>query len=136
MKTPKPKLKSHSKLVKELDEVYSLWLRLSLSVNGMVKCFTCPAEKPVKEMHCGHFQSRKHMATRWHIKNTKPQCVGCNIFKQGQQYKFGRRLDKEYGAGTADAMEALSKQTCKYSKGDLLVLIAEYKEKIKNECNA
>ena len=30
--------------------------------------------------------SRKHYATRWLEMNVAVQCVGCNMFKSGEQY--------------------------------------------------
>jgi hypothetical protein len=45
--------------------------------------------------------SRRYKATRYDEKNCKPQCEYCNNYLHGQQWLFGHRLDKQYGAGTA-----------------------------------
>ena len=91
-------MKSISKLKKELDKWFSLYVRLRYSENGLCQCFTCGKVAHYKKggMQCGHFQSRKHLTTRWDLKNCQVQCSGCNIFKSGEQYKFSLALDSKY----------------------------------------
>ena len=71
-------MKTISKLKKELDKWFSLFIRLrDADSNGLVFCFTCGCSKYYKRgMQNGHFQSRKHLATRWDEENCQPQCVG------------------------------------------------------------
>ena len=94
-------MKPISKLKKELDKWFSLYIRLrDATAEGMVQCFTCGCVKNYKSgMQCGHFQSRSFLATRFDEVNCQPQCVGCNMFKQGEQYKFSLGLDSKYGEG-------------------------------------
>lgn len=125
------KEKPINKLIEKLDALHSEWIRRSnADENGIVKCFTCHKEDHWKKMQCGHFQSRRHRTTRWHNLNTKPQCVGCNMFKQGEQYLFGKNLDLLHGEGTAQKMEVLASQTCKLSRADLNFMISEYEQLI------
>jgi len=126
------KEKSHSKLKKELDGVYSKYVRwVNADDLGLVECYTCYEKKPVKQMQNGHFQSRRHTSTRWNDMNCKPQCVACNMFRQGEQLKFYRRLVSEYGEDKVEQVIQLSKRTEKVTKGDLIYLIDMYKEKLK-----
>ena len=82
-------MKTISKLKKELDTIFSLYIRLRESEEGLVQCFTCHKVSHYKSgMQNGHFQSRKHLATRWDEENCQVQCVGCNMFKAGEQYRF------------------------------------------------
>ena len=128
-KKSKPsKKKSHGSLVKSLDGVFSQWVRYSHAIDGRVKCFTCDVEKDPKEMQAGHFQSRGKYSTRWDWQNVKPQCVGCNMFKQGEQFKFALNLDKLYGVGTAEKIMIRSNQMRKYSTVELEDMISKYKE--------
>jgi hypothetical protein len=118
-----------SKLKKDLDKVFSQYVRLaSADHRGVCTCFTCGAEKHWKEIQAGHFMSRKHSATRWHLDNVKPQCVKCNMFSQGEQYRFGQEL----GDDTAKEMEHLSKTTMKLNISDLQDEILKYKKKLKD----
>ena len=115
-----------AKLKKELDKVFSQYIRLKYADhNGMCECFTCGTQKHWKNIQAGHFMSRRHMATRWHEDNVKPQCVKCNMFSQGEQYRFGVNLGEK-----ATEMEELSRTTMKFATFELQELIADYKIKI------
>ena len=114
-----------AKLKKDLDKVFSQYVRLShADHNGMCECFTCGAYKHWKEIQAGHFMSRRHNATRWHLDNVKPQCLSCNMFNQGRQYRFGQNL----GEDLAKEMEYLSNTTMKLNVIDLQEEIARYKK--------
>ena len=131
-------MKSISKLKKELDKWFSLFIRLRDATNeGLVQCFTCGCVKPYnKGMQNGHFQSRRFMVTRYDEENCQPQCVGCNMFKSGEQYKFALALDAKYGEGTAEELEFLARTIVKFTRVDYEDNIRYYKsvvEKIKND---
>tara|TARA_R110000822_G_scaffold35397_1_gene99827 strand:+ start:263 stop:673 length:411 start_codon:yes stop_codon:yes gene_type:complete len=130
--------KTISKLKKELDTIFSLYIRLRDATNeGLVKCFTCHKVSHYKSgMQNGHFQSRRHTSTRWDGQNCQVQCVRCNMFNQGEQFKFGLNLDTKYGEGTADKLVFISNQTRKFVKADYELLLTYYKalvEKLKKE---
>jgi|TARA_R110002012_G_C11379516_1_gene583116 hypothetical protein len=132
-------MKSISKLKKELDKWFSLYIRLrSSNEYGITQCYTCSKAAHYKTggMQCGHFQSRSYLATRFDEVNCQVQCVGCNMFKQGEQYKFALALDANYGEGTADELLYLAKTTIKISRADYEEKISYYKEvvnKLKKE---
>ncbi len=125
---------SISKLKKELDKWFSLYIRLRDANDfGLVQCFTCGVVKPYnKGMQCGHFQSRSHLSTRFDEVNCQPQCVGCNMFKQGEQYKFALNIDAKYGEGTAQELQFLSKTTLKITRVEYNEKITYYKEAVNN----
>ena len=120
--------KTISKLKKELDKWFSLYIRLrEANEYGMVQCFTCGVVRGYKDgMQNGHFQSRKHMATRFDEENCQVQCLKCNIFDSGQQYLFSLRLDEKYGEGTAEELEFLARTTMKFSRYDFEDKISYY----------
>ncbi len=121
-----------SKLKKKLDSLFSQYTRLrNVDHLGRVKCFTCGVEKHWKEQQAGHFQSRSHHSTRWDEVNVQVQCVKCNMFRQGEQYKFGMYLDQKYGEGTAEELEIRSKTIVKLNRTDYEEAIERYKQKIK-----
>ena len=130
-------MKTISKLKKELDTIFSLYIRLRESEEGLVQCFTCGKVSHYKSgMQNGHFQSRKHLSTRWSETNCQVQCVGCNMFKAGEQYKFSIALDSKYGEGTAEELELLARTIMKVSRIDYEEKISYYKElveKLKKE---
>lgn len=79
-------------------------------------------------MDCGHFMSRKHYATRWHEDNCQVQCKSCNVFRYGEQFKFGVHLN-QIKDGLAEDLLAKSRELTKFSNSELLELIEYYKEK-------
>jgi 5-methylcytosine-specific restriction endonuclease McrA len=118
---------TRSKLVKKLDKLFSLYIRNRYSKNGKAKCFTCGKVDDIKRLHAGHFMSRKHHSTRWDEINVQVQCPKCNLFGQGEQYTFGKNLDKKYGKGTADKLQRKARKVVKLSTNDLKELIEKYK---------
>ena len=82
-------------------------------------------------MQCGHFMSRRYMATRYHELNQN-QCIKCNMFEQGMQYVYGLNLDAKYGEGTADELQQLARTTLKMSRIDYEEKIIYYKAIVKN----
>ena len=126
------KQKTHAQLKKELDKLFSQYIRHSYADDyGNVECYTCGVVKPIKQMQNGHMQSRKHTSTRWHLNNCRPQCVKCNIYSEGEKIRFYRRLCSEIGEEEVEEIIQLSYKTEKYSKPDLIYLIDYYKQKLK-----
>ena len=124
-------MKTISKLKKELDKWFSLFIRLRhASKDGIVECWTCSKTGHYKKMHAGHFMSRKHHATRWHEDNVQVQCVKCNLFGQGEQYVFGKLLDVRIEEGMSEELQELSRTTVKYMRHEYEDMIKFYKEKV------
>ncbi|QDP52276.1 MAG: putative protein ninG [Prokaryotic dsDNA virus sp.] len=128
-----PTKKPISKLKKELDKYFSLYIRLREATNeGLVQCFTCGKVGHYKKLQCGHFQSRRHHATRWNEWNCQVQCVKCNMYEQGAQWKFGLNLNAKYGEGTSKELEFLAQTTVKISRVDYEENIRYYKALVNN----
>ena len=87
----KKKTITRGKLVSKLDSIFSRFIRQRNSQDDIAECFTCGKKDHWKKMQCGHFRSRSNYSTRWNELNCQVQCVGCNMFKQGEQYVFGPR---------------------------------------------
>ena len=129
------KQKTISKLKRELDKVFSLYIRLreATQPEGLVQCFTCGKVSHYKSgIHAGHFMSRKCLSTRWDEINVQPQSIADNLYGQGEQYKFGVNLDAQYGDGTAESLQIKSRQIQKFSRVDYEEKISYYKEVVKN----
>tara|TARA_R100000544_G_scaffold36933_1_gene26414 strand:- start:499 stop:888 length:390 start_codon:yes stop_codon:yes gene_type:complete len=119
---------TRSKLVKKLDTIFSQYIRLKNSTEEIAECFTCGKRDHWKRLQNGHFQSRKHYSTRWDEINCQVQCAGCNVFKYGEQYVFGNKLDQKFGSGTAERLHIKAKQIIKISNPELEDLIKRYKD--------
>ena len=115
-------------IVKKLDTYFSLYIRKRYAVDSIAECFTCGKKDHISKLHAGHSQSRKHYATRWDEVNVQVQCPKCNLFGQGEQYKFGQHLDEKYGEGTAEKLEQKARNTVKLSNDDLNEMILKYKQ--------
>lgn len=86
--------KTAAKLKKELDAVFSRYIRLSHSDrDGFVNCFTCNRRYFWKDIQNGHFISRTYLAVRYSEDNCRPQCVGCNIYGNGKPVEYARNLE-------------------------------------------
>jgi hypothetical protein len=117
-------------LVKKLDTVFSKYIRTRhADAYGSVACYTCGIIKHWKDMHCGHFISRVYYSTRWDEDNCKTQCASCNLYHQGQQYIFGKKLEQEIGIGRIEQMQEIKHHASKYSIQDYLDMIELYKGK-------
>lgn len=107
-----------------MDKWFSLYIRLKHADHtGAVRCFTCGKLHHYKDIQNGHFQSRKYLATRFDEDNCRPQCVSCNIYNYGEQYKFATRL----GAKKAHEMFKKARQTAKWMRVDYDEKISYYK---------
>lgn len=122
MKSKKPK----SKLIKELDVLFSQFIRLSNSIDGFCTCVTCGRVYEWKKIQAGHFMSRQHYSVRWDERNVKPQCFGCNVMQQGRQFEFSKYLGEEL----SNELYLLSKQTRKFTEVELEEMIQEYKNRL------
>ena len=99
------KKKTLAKLKKDLDKIFSLYIRTKYAKNGVVKCYTCGKMGEIKKMQCGHFVSRQYLATRWDENNTRVQCWGCNGFGGGRLLDFEENLAGEIGKAKVEAIK-------------------------------
>tara|TARA_R110000823_G_scaffold313977_1_gene442200 strand:+ start:349 stop:738 length:390 start_codon:yes stop_codon:yes gene_type:complete len=118
---------TRSKLVKKLDTIFSQYIRQKNADNEISTCFTCGKKDHWKKLQNGHFQSRRHYSTRWDEINCQVQCAGCNVFKYGEQYVFGNKLDQKFGEGTSRRLHIKAQQIIKLSDSDLEDMIKRYK---------
>lgn len=117
----KLKKKSNAKLKKELDKIFSEYIRKSSSnKSGRSRCYTCDKEADWRQLQCGHFISRSYLSTRFDEDNCRSQCVGCNIFGGGKPVEFARKLEKE-NKGIVQKL---------YKKAQEIVRYFPYEEKI------
>ena len=121
----KPKRKN---LIKKLDAVFSKYIRLrDADTEGYCRCSTCGEVHHWTKIQAGHFISRKHYATRWNEDNVHAQCVACNVFRYGEQYKFSLYL------GDKLSKELLEKSIliAKFTDIEIKEMIDDYNDRIK-----
>ena len=120
------RIQSRKTIIKKLDSVFSEYIRRRKAKNDIAECVTCGKRDHWKSLQAGHFMSRKHYSTRWDERNVEVQCVSCNVYRYGEQYKFSKFL----GDKLADELLALSRETRKFSNIELQEMIDIFKEKI------
>ena len=81
-------------------------------------------------MQNGHFQSRSFLATRYNKENCQVQCVACNLFRSGEQFKFGLNLEAKYGQGKAEELYIIARQIHKFTRLDYQYGISYYKDAV------
>jgi len=119
-KPKKAKPKTQAWLKKELDRVFSIYIRQKYDKS----CYTCGK---VGTLQNGHFVSRQYIATRWDENNCRPQCVGCNIFGNGKPLDFEERLKKDLGGDFIEEMKLTRHQSLKLDRHWYTAEIEKYK---------
>lgn len=124
----KNRLNPLSKLEKQLDSLFSKYIRLLWADRyGMLYCFTCDDRIHWKKAHAGHFKRRgRHHSLRWNYVNVAPQCYTCNCTKNGMEETFKENLIKGYGADILEYIEKKEKVLFKLSEDWLKSQIVFY----------
>lgn len=112
---------NHRLLVKEVDRVFSHYIRFVRDKDKW--CITCGS---FWENDNWHFQVRQHMNTRYSEMNCAKQCCYCNKWLLWEQVKFGRKIDEIYWEGTAEALEILANTTTQVKQFHLLDIYQKY----------
>ncbi len=94
------------KLIKKLDRIFSLYIRLRDSGEGYGKCCTCGKVGHYKSMDAGHFQNRAFHGTRFHEANVNLQCRFCNRFRESCGPDYFRFMQDKYGDDVIDEIRA------------------------------
>lgn len=117
-----------SELVKKLDRIFSLFVRLlSAGPGGYVACYTCGKQAHFTEMEAGHFIGRSAYAVRFDVRNVKPQCKYCNKVLEGNTKIFEQRLELEYGASVVSELKQLKHKVMHFASSYLTAEISRYK---------
>lgn len=120
--------KTKKRLTKEADRVFSLYIRNRGADHGRNNCYTCGVNLPVEELQCGHFRSRRFLATRWHPFNCWPQCNECNVESNGNLEVYEQKLVSQYGQDAVDGIYELSHSYAGVTEDELRDIIQTYKK--------
>lgn len=122
-KTTLKKPKSISKLKKELDAIFSKFIR----ARDKGQCYTCPKKDDPKRMQNGHFVPRQYLSIRYSEINCHCQCYACNMLYNGQPSRYAINLQRDYGEGVVGQLEALRTKITKLTPDWYEEQIAYYK---------
>lgn len=113
------------------DVVFSKYIRLKYANRtGYAKCVTCCAVKHISELDAGHYESRRHGATRFDEKNVHPQCQHCNRFCEGDKPKYALYLIETYGAFILPILRGRAAAIKKWTLAELKEMVAEWRAEI------
>lgn len=114
------------------DSKFSIFIRKRDSYDGEYgACVTCGVVKPIKEMDCGHYITRKILNTRYDETNCSLQCKSCNGFYEGRKPEHGIALEMKYGDGKIEELILKSKKLIKITAVEYQAIIDYYNDKVK-----
>ena len=122
----KKKLKTISRLKKDLDQVFSLYIRWRDSDGTGGNCISCENYIPIEDAQCGHLISRRHQNTRWEEENANLQCMPCNVWRRGNVAYYMRNLEEKIGRKAVDEVIEKSKQIKQFKRSELEELLEFY----------
>lgn len=110
MKRTSLRRKSRSPLAKLKDRLWELCKELTRKVYGH-NCYTCGTY--VEYPHTGHFITDSTCSTElsYDLKNLRPQCYACNIFRSGDWTTFERNLIRDHGQEYVDELKRRNQAT-------------------------
>jgi hypothetical protein len=124
----RPQKKTTSQLIKELDDVFSLFVRLRDSDSqGTVTGFITGERIWWRDCDAAHYCSRQHMATRYDEMNVHACSVDSNRYDQDHLEKYGQALNKKYGWDEVLRLVNKSHQLTKFTAFELQEMIDRYK---------
>jgi len=106
------KILTQRELIKKLDRIFSEYIRLSKSNNGVCKCCTCGKLDNWKDCDAGHYISRSHLSVRYNEQNVWPQCRACNRFHEGRKDAFALFLLEKFGPDVLKNMDKDKWEPC------------------------
>ena len=119
----RPKKKSLAKWKKELDAVFSKYIRQ----RDGGQCFTCPKKDDPKHMQNGHFVPRQYLSLRFDERNCNCQCYACNMLYNGQPSMYAIKLKEKYGDSIIQELESVRLKETKLDENWYREKIAHYK---------
>lgn len=130
----KRKQKTVGKLKKELWKIFSLYIKLKHSSDGVhVDCYSCGVPLEIGTSNCqgGHWLPKgAYGSLYFEENNVAPQCYACNIFKAGNSEGFRRHLILDLGEAETDRMWSVRKDILKRNRVWYLENIELYKNKV------
>ena len=127
---------NQQELILDIDRIVSRYVRLAAAGKDLkCDCYTCSTRKSWTVMQCGHFISRKHLATRWDLANMKPQCSYCNINLYGNLEVYAEKLEWEH-KGITTYLQDQARAVAKPTLNELKMILCDFQQKLKAVENA
>ncbi len=128
----KSKSKGKTDLIKRLDKVFALYIRLrDCMPNGFGRCISCGKIKPYRELDCGHFFGRSNMATRFDEDNCSAECQGCNRASSDHLIYYQENLIRKIGVARFSTLRERAHSSKKWDDEELKRMILHYTNEVK-----
>ena len=119
-------------LVKKLDKVFALYIRLRDTMpSGYCRCISCGRIKPFAEIDCGHFHGRMNMATRYDEDNCHGECHFCNRMSADHLIQYRANLVKKIGQQKVDWLNVKAHSSKHFLDYELESMIEHYTREAK-----
>lgn len=108
----RPPAESKSELAKILRDCTREFSRRIIArdtVQGRVKCISCPTVMHAGEAEPGHYLRRGYWMARFHPHNVNGQCHRCNCELSGNPEGYRKGIAERYGADALEAVHALKR---------------------------
>ena len=123
----KQDLMTLSDYLKLTQQVFNKFIRLR---DKDQLCISC--QKPPKKQNAGHyFSSGGHSNVRFDENNVHLQCEHCNTFLSGNLLNYQIEIEKRIGAEKLIELQSKAHLEKKWTKDELIEIMAFYKKKIK-----
>jgi len=120
--------KSRSSLLDKADKQFSRYIRLRDALpGGCFRCISCGRILPIGQADCGHYQSRRHMSTRFDEDNCHAECRYCNRFSADHLIGYRANLMRKIGPQRLALLEVKKNTTRKWADFELDELAKAYK---------
>ncbi len=106
-------------------------VKAALVEGEYITCISCGVKKHYNEMQGGHFISRVFTAYKLCEENIHPQCPACNGPRRGNYPAYTLSMIDLYGRDTVEEMLATKGVTKKYYRTEILEIIADLKQRLK-----
>lgn len=121
-------------LKKKAAELLQRYVRMKAAdKDGICECVSCGKRDSWKAMDGGHFISRTYTFHMLREENVHPQCKRCNRFFTGCHDDYRRYMVDMYGEDFVEWLTDTKRTITKYTRADLLTIIAELKQGIKDQ---
>jgi hypothetical protein len=90
------RLKTTRELLKEAQAVFNRYVRFR-DIYKRLGCISCNKPYDGGKWDAGHYISRRHNKTRFHLDNVHLQCVKCNRYGYGEAVAYRLNLQKRIG---------------------------------------
>lgn len=132
-KTKKPNLKS---LIKKLDLIFSRYVRIRDSKEGMINCISCWISIPWKSAHNCHWIGRANYKYRRDEDNCAAWCASCNVYrKEMHQREFTLKQVLKMLIEKAKEYESDKRTIAKLKTYELEWIIEHWQNKLKEIAN-